>query len=70
MHTSFSLVRVGKATQWTARRGRNKVNHRYNRRRQCLEQLGHFIRSIRKGDFVIEGLTQAERDFVFGIITP
>lgn len=69
MKTSFTIAKVGKSHQWTARRGNHKVNHRYDRRRQCLEQLAQFLRSIRNGDFAVDGLTPAEREFFFGTLT-
>lgn len=65
----FQVVPVGQSHQWTSARSGRKSNHRYNRRRQCLKQLGEHLRAVRSGNFLVEGLTPAERRFLDAILT-
>lgn len=50
--------------RWTTRRGKNKVNHSYNKRRQTLIQLLAYLGSIYNQEFEIKGLSADEQEFV------
>lgn len=65
MKTIFAIQALNpNSFRWTSRRGKNVVNHSYNKRRQALKQLIAYLTSIRHFDFEIKGLSVEEAELV------
>lgn len=65
MKTIFTIQALKpNSFRWTTRRGKNVVNHSYNKRRQALKQLLAFLGSIAGGNFEIKGLSVEEEELV------